>query len=1179
MIKPILNSLILERKDLEPEQFSRLKHSGFANRCSIKPNQNPHRKTSYLSHRKNLKENTQTNPHRVNAVKQLREFWSGNWNKALVIQPDALKHLSYFIEYRIRTTLELLQNSKIAFPYNDDTVIAWLFFQWLLLSKYKQNIIPATELPSWALASFTKKMLIEKHAKALNDENDRKKLNTISQSYKAAFSKALSEGLLTACLDTEAQQVIFGRQPTQKQIQELFTTTNLLIELGNHLEIWDLCFLNSIALPFHETNPFADENEWKRALRFEKTIDLINQAHEKNAHDKSFLHARVLTSLMIDSFILDEKTLTFVLHQLNSPEKLQRINNQIAIYISTSKKGEKLVFISPLTEIYYRQYLKNCTREKHPFSLSLSYPKNDFYIAIGKSSKTLKLSNFKSWKHSIKAYLQLKGTLSSMGLSYATGEFTSHPFLPKVLRRLFGFDCESSANHIQGENLSEHERLTRSYLWSRLRAILNVKHIKVSQEYEIRQSIKYEIKSLISDERFTKNEALLAQYSLARIDKSLGKEALSPSTILTHIDAFGLAVILSAGDITIKNISAAHRQQIYLNALDIKGIKAKRYLYYLKLFEDWLKQDYKDLGFESNFEVIPDYDEIFANVARPEFYVDASILSFEEYAQVKKQLIKAYIDSNGERYEFLQSTILLILGFKLDLRRGEAIYLKTIDYIFDETQQNLFIRAHENRKLKTNNATREFYLEEHLSDDEIMIFKDYFTQNKLNFNGNPPTYLFPEKKTTLVPSQRIINPLLNAIKTVTGDDDFKFHNLRHSKASWDMLSIFNAQFDLKLENTFFKDLPETTKFLSTSKSRWLSAVHSQNSIHKAPFYLHRQMGHGSLMTTFKNYIHTMDFVIAGFQQKQAQQDLSIEKASQLGIIKKSTLYKTVKDKDLSINDYLLERILPWSTFVEKDQNNHLETKETSSNDLEGQHKKQEPQYLIPSSLIPKQELQKLQIFNLFEALHFYLNANEESFVENTTALRLTNNVIKHFKQHKFSRFKMPANDASYKRLIETFNQLPKTWQQAIWNDSFWIHDSFTNDRELIKKIINRMSFKLEDPKDPLSLIKEVDIICNEIDQAKPIVELIRLLNWQIKCRFMEPKKPETTWQDWQESLKLSDTELNQNSLVKAKVNNSEGRLTIRLKKSGKSNAKFFEQYLLLSMLHNFQILGLNKPVQ
>jgi hypothetical protein len=124
-----------------------------------------------------------------------------------------------------------------------------------------------------------------------------------------------------------------------------------------------------------------------------------------------------------------------------------------------------------------------------------------------------------------------------------------------------------------------------------------------------------------------------------------------------------------------------------------------------------------------------------------------------------------------------------------------------------------------------------------------------------------------------------------------------------------------------------------------------------------------------------------------------------------------------------------------------------------------------------------------------------------------------------------------------------------------------------------------MSFKLEDPKDPLSLIKEVDIICNEIDQAKPIVELIRLLNWQIKCRFMEPKKPETTWQDWQESLKLSDTELNQNSLVKAKVNNSEGRLTIRLKKSGKSNAKFFEQYLLLSMLHNFQILGLNKPVQ
>lgn len=1162
---------------MQPEEFRHFRNAGFRKRRLLHSNFITRAPLSILRCRLKRGENSLNSKQAANIAHQLKSFWSGKWNKDLIIHPEALEHLSRFINYRFTSTLEIIKYSNNGFDYNQDTLIAWLFFQWLLLSKNKQNIIGDLSIPDWFSHSLKKQMNIKKHVIALYSNLVHAKYEKQIHVTKAEFSKALGEGLLNACLNKDIQQVIFNRKPTQEQISELFTTTNLLIELGNYLEIWDLCFVNAVVLPFNEKNPFADMNEWQRAIRFEKTVELINQAHEANCKVDSFLHARVLTSLMLDSYILDEKTLHLVLNELNDPSKLQRIANQIVIYITGSTKGEKLIFISPITEVYYRQYLKSRIQSKQPFDLSSRFPDKDFYQTIGKSANTLKLAGFKSWKHSIKAYLQLKGTLNSMGLAYISGEYHSHPLLPKVLKRIFDFKCEANFSDVQGENLSSHVRLPRSYLWSKLRSILNVKHIKKSKEYEIRQGIKYQLRELIADKRFTANEKLIANYALSKIDKSHGREGLSPSTILTHIDAFGLALILSAEGFELLIISAGQRQAMYLKALDINGIKANRYLFYLKLFEDWLTQSHKSLGLDKSYKAIPDYDEIFADVKKPEFFVDASVLTFEEFDKVKRELIQAYLDTEPKKIEYLQATILLVLGFKLDLRRSEAVYIQGKDYVFDETQPNLFIRDHEARKLKTDNAKRDFHLEEHLDTDEITLFLDYFKQIRYSHKGYTPKYLFPEKKTTLIPEKRIVEPLLKTIKKITGDDEFKFHNLRHSKASWDMLSIFNAQFDLGLENTVFNHLPLTSAFLSESKQRWQQATHSAESIHKAPFFLHRQMGHASLMTTMKNYIHTMDFVIAGFQQKNTREDLSIERASNLGIVKKSTLYKEAKKENFVVSEFLLEKVLPWSTFKSDEITKPSEQKKPlkTNNQSHAEYKAS----LDSGTLTPIKELSKLRCFRLFEAFHFIINSKEETPDINLEQYGLGSSFNKkqitdHFEKHNFARFKMPSTDASLDRLIEVFNHLPKEWQQAIFNESFFQEEAFAKDRALIEQSIDRMSFKLENAKETLALVKEVDILCNSIEEAKPVIELIRKLGWHIKCRFMNPKNGPMTWSAWQESLNLSDSELNNESVVKAKVSNSQGRLTIRLKKTGKSEAKFFEQYLSLIIIYSYFQAGI-----
>lgn len=49
-------------------------------------------------------------------------------------------------------------------------------------------------------------------------------------------------------------------------------------------------------------------------------------------------------------------------------------------------------------------------------------------------------------------------------------------------------------------------------------------------------------------------------------------------------------------------------------------------------------------------------------------------------------------------------------------------------------------------------------------------------------------------------------------------------------------------------------------------------------------------------------------------------------------------------------------------------------------------------------------------------------------------------------------------------------------------------------------------------------------------------------------------------------LLLEDAELNEDSVVKAKVKNTHRRMTIRLKREVKSSTKHFERYLLLVLI-------------
>lgn len=1098
---------------------------------------------------------------------QIKAFWAGEWNDALLIHPSALSELSGFINYRFKEALILFKKTtKDPIEYSADSLVAWLFYQWILLAKGKQStaLIPS-HLPHWLRYNFLSRINIESLTHFLIKEKKDStqaadKASTLfkkeSAQLKASFSKALGEGLLQYALDQNPGENRFS------QIEELFTAANLLIEFGNHIGIWDLCFINSVAVPFHEDNPLADINEWKRALRMERALEAINKAHKTHFKNQEFMHSRLVISLMFDSYILHEHTLKAVIEGLNTPKQLNRLSGQIVMPVTRPQHPDKTVFISPITEIYYRQYLAICKSQQRPIDLSLTFPSQDFYDAIGFSPETLKLRTFKSWKHSALAYFQLKENLSGLPLAYLSGKLQSHTLKPHVFKRLFGLDfVVQEPQGFSPENFSQHDRLPRTILWSKLRASLGIKHIKKSQEYNIRQGIKQQILEIIDHPNFSENESLIAHYALSLIDKSHGKKPLSPTTILTHIDAFGLALILNTGKLEIIQSSEKQRQDIYLNGLETKGLNPKRYLFYLMLFENWLIHDKK-------LKAIPDYAEIFYDIKKPEFSVDANIISFDEYINTREELLRAYIKSNGNELRFLQSVILLILGFKLDLRRSEGILLHSKDYIYDPESPNLFVKPHEKRSLKTNNAVRTFHIEEHLDQTEIGIFKEYLQAIESKI-GKETTYLFPDKKTTPCPPDRILKPLLETLKSVTKDSNFKFHNLRHSKASWDMLAIHNAQFDLKLEEVFFEHMPATAEFLMNSTKRWSQAVHTPDSYHKAPFYLHRQMGHGSLSTTMKNYIHTMDFAIAGLQRRQAESIVTIKWASQLGVASKTILYEKIKTTPLQ--SYLLEKIFPWAfgeddttlSEVKSPATNGSPSNQPRSNDSE-------QEALNRHTLIPLEELRKLKPFRLFELFH---RGEQDDTKDGLKTLGLNEEelfkVNQYYIDHKVFRMKFPTQEASQKRLIGEFLNLPSSWQSAILDESFFNDEAFSNQRDLLARLMERMTLKMDDSQNPLSTIKELDLIFGSIDEAKPIVTLTRELELPFKCKFMNPKKGEVTWQDWQTELQLTEKEINSDSVVKAQVGNSCGRLTLRLIRNNKTGSKNLEAYLMLNLIHSY----------
>ena len=426
-----------------------------------------------------------------------------------------------------------------------------------------------------------------------------------------------------------------------------------------------------------------------------------------------------------------------------------------------------------------------------------------------------------------------------------------------------------------------------------------------------------------------------------------------------------------------------------------------------------------------------------------------------------------------------------------------------------------------------------------------------------------PTHLLAGKKTKPQESFKIVNPLLQVLHGITEDEKFKFHNLRHSKASWDMLSIINAQFNLELETQFFSHSPRTQLFLQTAKERWAQAVHTPESYHKAPYYLHKAMGHSNLLTTLKHYIHFMDISVAGLLRRRAKEIMTIVWASNLSVRSKSSLYEKSKNEDMI--QVILESVYPWSNILPT----KTRSKEFSSEPDESV-KNSSLSSLEKKSLTPLNELNKLKPFCFFQ---LYAQRDNEQQAVYAKLLRLDKEelsaISKHFEMNPAYRFKEINTSQGNSNLLNLITGLPQELQTALLDDSLWIDENYSDFRDQVSQFIERMTTKMESAKDSLSSIREFDVIFHQFKEAKPVLTLCNALDLQCSFKFSPPKSGKVTIEDWAQSLELSEEQLINTAVTGSRINNTNGRLTLRIQRINQTKSKNLEVYLLLSILDSY----------
>jgi integrase len=706
----------------------------------------------------------------------------------------------------------------------------------------------------------------------------------------------------------------------KKKVESILNLLNLLIQKGNQDQLWDLCLVNSVILAEREKHPLSHDHQWQKLLDIEKLEVAVQAKLKAHWDDALFIEQVIKLSLMIDSYIIESKLYRGVIHAINQ-QAVNTFNDLLYVDVCIDQNNPpRKVFISPVTRIYLQRYRQIIGATDSSLSLNFQSVNEELYRLLGLSKYRYPRSvNISSWFNVIKSYLLFVKGVPGLLIYYLTNYGSSYSLKENKFEQLFSpsswnsqmVDVPEQADiDSNEEGYVTATRIANPPAWSHVLAILNVTHIHDNRKKPVLDDIVGKLSQVRNDGFLNKNEKLFIDWAIYLLSKS---SPMMPYSVRKRLFAIGQRLVALANGIEIssdlviqdtdsqekiKYLSPSDRLELYRDCLElaVSHHNHETMRGYLHAFERWLceqKQQQPIL-----------YDEEFHREVNSSsnYSVNASLILFEDYHAIYDKLVQLREKTGNEDYLYMQ--LILTLGFRLGMRRDEIVGLKINDYLYSAHNPILIIQTSEARTLKTSNAVRFFHLVDHMPQAEWQLINDHYqqvTSKNQSIKHGHIKYLFPqiERIEVKMHNDRYFSPLMIMIRDRVQDNNIKFHQLRHSKASFEFLAAFNAQFVLGLDGLFFANYPKTAQWIQESKLRLGHALTSQTHFNKAPFWIHEIMGHGSMMMTLGHYVHTLDMVVAAFAYRQSEDQMSLEWLSSLELMDKNRYYR-YPDKRLSI---------------------------------------------------------------------------------------------------------------------------------------------------------------------------------------------------------------------------------------------------------------------------------------